>query len=157
MYINHDRFNAMYSDNMDCTTFNRIRFEACRLIDRATTGIDGVAKLRIAFPTEPHEADAVRFCAAKVIHALYQIERVESSVCSDGTDSGRNITHIESGNESITYSDPSKTSALAAAAADRTVRDNLILDTIREYLSGVTDANGINLLFMGAYPRRFLC
>lgn len=157
MYIEHERFNSMYPDSMDCNTFNRLCFEACRLIDRYTTGVDGVAKLRIAFPTDEQAADAVHYCAAKIIHMLFQIEQVESSAGFDGAEVRRTISHMESGNESVTYSDSAKTSVIAAAAADTYLRESLIANTIREYLAGVTDANGVNLLFMGAYPRRYLC
>jgi hypothetical protein len=39
------------------------------------------------------------------------------------------------------------------ALSDPAVKEKLFRDTIREGLSGVADANGVNLLYMGVYPR----
>lgn len=160
MYIQHEQYNAMYgADVMDCNVFERLSFQAERILDRYTTGYDGVAKLRTAFPAEETAVKNIRYCTARLIHILHQIEQVETAASYADSETGqrRNITHVQSGNESITYADPGKISALASAAADRSVRESLIADTIREYLSGVTDSNGVNLLYMGAYPRRYLC
>ena len=60
------------------------------------------------------------------------------------------------GNESISYSgagDLAKSSSIAAAVADPQAREKLYRDTVTDYLSGVQDANGVNLLYMGRYPR----
>ena len=66
------------------------------------------------------------------------------------------ISRIEAGNEAISYSETKlSNSSVDAAVADKSVRDSQIASTIKEYLSGVTDANGVNLLYMGPYPRRY--
>ena len=44
--------------------------------------------------------------------------------------------------------------AIDKALSDKAAEAQLYTDTIREYLSGVSDANGVNLLFMGRYPYR---
>jgi hypothetical protein len=44
-----------------------------------------------------------------------------------------------------------------AAAADRTERKKLLAGIVWDYLRGIDDANGVNLLYMGMYPRRYLC
>ena len=41
---------------------------------------------------------------------------------------------------------------ISKALVDFAVKEKLFRDTIREYLSGVSDANGVNLLYMGVYP-----
>jgi hypothetical protein len=45
-------------------------------------------------------------------------------------------------------------SVIDKAVADKSVRNKLVADTIRGGLSGVKDANGVNLLYMGKYPGR---
>ena len=62
------------------------------------------------------------------------------------------ISSVSAGNESISYSVGNAT-MIDKALSDPTVKEKLFRDTIREGLSGVTDANGVNLLYMGVYPR----
>ena len=40
--------------------------------------------------------------------------------------------------------------------ADKEAQKQLYSDTIRDYLSGVADANGVSLLYMGMYPTEYL-
>lgn len=153
MYISFEEYNALY-DGMEEKVFNRLSFDAGRIMDIHTTGVDGVKKLKVAFPTE--DAEIVRRCAAKLIHFLGEVEQAESGY--ESTEQGlrgRVISSVTAGNESISYA--VNTSAAASAAADKAVKDALVTNIIREYLSGATDANGVNLLYMGAYPRRYLC
>ena len=160
MYISFDQFTTLY-DPIDETLFNRLQFDAERMIDNHTTGLDGVKKLRVAFPTEKYVADAVMYCTGNIVNLLYQIHKAEQALNAAGgyteTENGLHrkvISQMQSGSESITFSEakPSN-SSIDAALADKTVRDKLIASMIREYLSGVTDANGVNLLYMGRYPR----
>jgi hypothetical protein len=53
---------------------------------------------------------------------------------------------------SVSYSTGSAKTAADIAVTDRKERKKMIDETIRDYLSGVADANGVNLLYMGVYP-----
>lgn len=164
MYITFDDFCAIYCP-IDERDFNRLAFDACRLVDARTTGIDNVKKLKIAFPTDEDDAQAVKRCICKLIYTMAQIEEAEKAVNqgkgyteTENGIRGKVITSVSAGNETISYSagGSSSTTLIDKALADKTVQDKLFSDTIREYLSGVTDANGVNLLYMGSYPRRCL-
>lgn len=163
MYITFDEYTQLY-EPMEERLFNVLAFDACRVMDVHTTGIDNVKKLK-KYPPEGDDALAVKHCAAKIINLLYQIQQAESSAMeSAGYESteqglrGKVISSVTAGNESISYvTGNSSATAIDAAVKDKTVRDKLVADTVREYLSGVKDANGVNLLYMGAYPRRYLC
>lgn len=164
MYITFDEYKALY-DSIDEKVFNRLVYDASRLMDNMTTGYGGIKKLKIAFPTDQDDAEAIRRCAAKVVNLLYQIQEAENAAAIGRgyieTEQGlqmKIISRVEAGNEAISYSETKlSNSAIDAAVADKNIRDALINDTIREYLSGISDANGVNLLFMGPYPRRYLC
>lgn len=164
MYLSFDDYTAIY-DPIDEKVFNNLAFEACRVMDAQTTGIDNVKKLKRFFPLDEDDAEAVRRCTAKLVNTLYQIQRAEASAMEsigyESTDMGMRgkvISSVTAGNESISYvTGNSSSTAIDAAVKDKTVRDKLVADTVREYLSGVSDANGMNLLFMGRYPRRYLC
>lgn len=164
MYITSEEYAQIY-EQLDEKIFNRLCFDACRVMDIHTTGIDNVKKLKLFFPIDSDTVELVKRCAAKLINLLFQIQEAEAvSALGRGyteTEQGlqrKIISRVESGNEAISYSETKSTdSAVDAAVADKTVRDKLLEDTIWEYLSGAEDANGVNLLFMGKYPRRYSC
>lgn len=170
MYITLEEYTTYYNDMdlepMDEYLFRRLSMDACRYVDIHTTGIDNIKKLKIAFPTDENDAAAVKFCAAKVLHFLHQIHTAELSAMEtrgyEATEQGMRgkvISSVTAGNESITYSAGTSAAALAvdAAVKDKTTKEKMVADMIWESLSGVADANGVNLLFMGRYPRRYLC
>lgn len=159
MYITYTEYTALYG-TVEEHVFNRLAFDACRVLDIHTTGIDNVKKLKTAFPTDEYDALAVKQCAAKVVNLLFQIQEAENAsnqargyVATANGFQGKVISSITAGNESISYATGSSSkTAIDNAVLDKAERDKLLRDTVREYLSGVTDANGVNLLYMGRYP-----
>ena len=65
---------------------------------------------------------------------------------------GKVVTSVSAGNESISYSATAPKTTVDTAVTDPAAKDRLVFSTIREYLSGVNDSNGVNLLYMGVYP-----
>lgn len=158
MYLKYEDYQNLY-DPMDEKTFNRLAFDACRYLDRLTAGIDGVKKLKVAFPVDEDAASAVKHCAAKIVNILFQIQEAETSASVgrgyEKTESGirgKVVSSVSAGNESISYSSGSQITAIDAAVSDLAAREHLVFSTIRQYLSGVQDANGVSLLYMGVYP-----
>lgn len=158
MYIELNDYVKYYQDCCDFQSFNRLSMEACQRLDYHTTGLDGVKKLKAAFPTDEDDARMVKYCACKIVHILGQIEAAEAAMKNargyEETEigiRGRVITSVTAGNESISYSAGGGSTAtlIDKALADKSVQDKLITDTIRECLSGIRDANGVNMLFMG--------
>lgn len=164
MYITKEAYAELYGP-MEEGLFARLSFEACRVMDIHTTGIDNVKKLRRFFPSDENNAEAVRHCAAKIVNTLKQIQDAEIlAMESRGYESteqgmrGKVISSVSAGNESISYAagGASVSTAIDAAVKDRTARDKLLAGIVLEYLRGIEDNNGVGLLFMGMYPRRFL-
>ena len=162
MYITLEEYTQLY-ENIEEKLFNRLCFDACRVMDIHTTGIDNVKKLKLYFPTDEDAVTAVKHCAAKLVNLLMQIHKAEESAAGAYESAemgirGKYISSITAGNESISYTsgDTNKT-AIDNAVADKTQRDKLLAEIVWEYLSGVEDKNGVSLLFMGKYPRRCLC
>ena len=160
-YIDYEYFKTLYPDIPE-EVFNRLSWDACRKMDAATTGIDGVRKLAVAFPTDEYAAECVKRCACELVQILQQLKtaRENAAKASGYTETtnglqGKVISSISSGNESISFSSGasgSSATAIDKALSDKAAEAQLYTDTIREYLSGVSDANGVNLLFMGRYP-----
>lgn len=144
--MDYAEYAALYPDGPDEEQFERFDWQARRILDRATTGVDGVRKLAVAPPTEPYAAQAVARCEAALAHRLWQDAQRESFVCrEDGTAVPKVVAAITAGSESVSFAQP-------AAAASQAEREALYGDMTAGYLAGVADANGVNLLYMGKYP-----
>ena len=147
-YITKNRYVELYGD-IDSFEFERLSFDASRLMDKMTTGIDNVKKLKTAMPTDEDDAEAVMMCCAKLISLMQTIEAMDGAVIrEDGTVISKTVSSISSGSESMSFG----SNSISAAASDPTARKALLADTVRAYLGGLTDSNGVNLLYMGRYP-----
>lgn len=162
-YVDLTFFQDLYPDSeIPDDQFDLLAWDASRLLNRMTTGVDGVKKLKEAFPTDEEDAEAVRRCACKLIYLAFRIQEAETALenargyveQSDGTVKGKIVTSVSAGNESISYSGGSSSHTIIdKALADREVQEQLYMDTVTECLSGTSDANGVNLLYLGPYPR----
>ena len=147
MYIDYEYYKTLYGDKaLEETEFNRLLWEAEREIDKATSGIDGVKKLDVAFPTNRYDAEVVKRCVCDLIDFLSQLEKARNNMTNDGGI----VASKSAGNESISYvsGDTVVTSALRSARG----KEIAICGLITEKLRDVKDANGINLLYLGFYP-----
>lgn len=165
-YTNYEFYKTLYGEkSVSETDFNRLSWDACKRIDAATTTVDGIKKLKIAFPTDEDDSETVKRCLCELINILYKLEQAEERVNAsqgfvqreDGTVSSKLVSSVSAGNESISYSTNNISAAtlIDKALSDKTVQEQLYRDTIAKYLSGVTDKNGINLLYAGRYPEEF--
>lgn len=159
MYITYGEYTALY-DNIEEKVFNRLAYDAGRYIDRLTAGADGLKKLKVYPPVDIDNAEAVRRCAAAVVNLLAQIDAAEKNVASGRgyveTENGlrsKVLASLSAGNESVSYATGAAgKSAVDAAVESAAEKEHLVFSVIRHYLSGVEDANGVNLLYMGRYP-----
>ena len=162
MYISKEEYAEIYDPIGDEKIFTRLAYDACRSIDRLTAGADGIKKLKVAFPTDKDSAEAVKHCTAHIVHFLYQIQEAEKSASMgrgyEQTESGlrsRVIASVSAGNESVSYAaNQHQQTAADLAAMDAAQKEKTIREIVKEYLTGVADANGVNLLYMGPYPVR---
>lgn len=161
-YVNYEYYKTLYGDKEIAETeFNRLSWDAEREVDKATSGVDGVRKLKIAFPTDEYDAEAVKRCICSLIAFMNEIEQAEAAANmstqytarEDGTMQGKIVASVSAGNESISYA-VGKTSDTATSAAIKSVKDKeqMIYQHIASKLSGISDANGVNLLYAGRYP-----
>lgn len=148
MYITIEEYKAIYGEISEAD-FNRVAYDACQEVDRQTTGIDNVKKLRDFFPIDPDDIEAVKRCVCALAHDMFIIfSMLEAS--GGGDNASKTIASISSGSESISY--VTTANVYQTASSDPSAKDALYKTTISKYLSGVTDKNGVNLLYMGRYP-----
>ena len=160
MYINFNEYVELYG-TIHQPLFNRLAYDASKHIDRYTTGVDGVRKLKTYWPADPGAVEAVKHCAAEIVFALQQIQEAEQSaslgrgyVQGENGLHGKVVSSVSAGNESVTYTVANtQATAYDLAASDIVSRDKLIRDIVRKHLAGETDVNGVNLLYAGVYPR----
>ena len=127
---------------------------------KAEHRIDAITgrKLQFAFPKKKKDREAVKDCFCELTEFLYQLDTYQRVAMdsagvvtqADGTVTGKVITSISSGSESIGYSTKgSADTSLMEAAKDKKVADAMINSMVRDGLGGVPDANGVNLLYAG--------
>jgi hypothetical protein len=159
-YADYEFFNSIYGDVMPETDFNRLVWNAQKKVDDLTFG-----KLKFAFPTDEDDAEAVKRCECALVNLAKKIEDAQNRVESaqgyvddgSGTIRGKVVSSVSSGSESVTYTAKAETGStiIDAVLSDKTAQEKLYRDTVKEYLTGVKDANGVPLLYAGLpYPVR---
>lgn len=163
-YVDYEYYKSLYGEKaIPETDFNRLLWDAEREINKATSGVDNVRKLQVAFPTNEEDAETVKRCICSLVEFIKQIEDAERNANSvgqyteraDGSLQGKVVSSVSAGNESISYAvGKSVDTAISNAIKDLQSRDMAVYQFITSRLSGVSDANGVNLLFGGRYPYR---
>lgn len=130
---NAPKWLELASDEIDVYTFGRLTF---------------------AYPTMEAHDRKVKKAVCAIAEALYYIDIQHKAVMAQQAEDGSYrgaVASISSGRESVSYGTGSaaSSSTYAAAAADNTVRAQLIRDTAARYLANIPDANGVNLLYGG--------
>lgn len=138
MYIDLEYYQDLYGE-IDPFVFDEVCFEAQAKLDKATTSLFGVKRLQEFFPTDKDDAERVKRCLAKMVNILVRARETKDELLKNGAISGMN-----SGSESISYNPSLIINEVNEEQLNRDIRN-----TISDYLSGVTDVNGINLLYGG--------
>lgn len=161
-YADYNYFNDLYFDMwITEAEFNRLSWEASNFLDKATTGVDNVHKLREYFPTDAEAAESVKHCFCAIVKLMLDISRAECDArmaggfitAPDGTIMPRMASSISSGSESRTFSaNIAAANPYFAVVGNADAQNAMYRAQVKKYLSGVSDANGVNLLYMGEYP-----
>lgn len=154
-FVTKEVYESLYGE-ISGTEFELLSFKANRILVEHTTGVDGFEKLIHATPTDEDTLSALKYCAAELVNTMHQISAMEKAGAmvarADGTMAPTVVSSISSGSESITYATNGASTAVSAAVGDFKARTALFSGIVRNYLSGLEDANGVNLLYMGVYP-----
>lgn len=145
MYVDYAFYKTLYGTTVDETVFDRIIWNAEKLVKNAVTGVDGRCKLDFAFPDVAYDAEAVKRCECALVDIMAKIEKAETEA-----EGNKTVKSVSAGNESISYDTGS--GLIGKVLSNKSAQARLYADTINEYLRGTKDKNGVNLLFGGAYP-----
>lgn len=149
-YVTWQEFVALYPNVMTQTEFDLFEYDAEAWLDEWTLTVDGVQKLRVAFPTNEIDAEAVKRCIMALARTAKEMADYEAQSVASG--SNGIVASVSSGSESMSFARGG--SALARAVGDDAEKAKYIRGIVRRYLAGKRDANGVNLLYGGAYPLR---
>lgn len=133
-----------------------------RYADRASDRIDTITFDHLAdgLPSDSRANKKVQKAVCSVAETLYQIDSIKNTLLNnlgtveteDGKVTGKTVSSVTAGSESITYStgmsDASKT-VYAQAAMDKKVENILVQQSAGQYLYGVKDDKGEYLLYAG--------
>ena len=145
MYVDYAFYKTLYGTTVDETVFDRLIWNAEKLVKNAVTGVDGRCKLDFAFPDVAYDAEAVKRCECALVNIMAKIEKAETEA-----EGNKTVKSVSAGNESISYDTGS--GLIGKVLSNKSAQARLYADTINEYLRGTKDKNGVNLLFGGAYP-----
>ena len=159
VYVTYEFYTSLYGEAaIPETDFNRLSWETQKRMDNITFG-----KLKFAFPANEDDAEAVKRCVCKLVEIAATIEAANKRVSegqgyivdeATGSMRGKVVSSVSSGSESVSYTAKAESGStiIDAVLSDKAAQDKLYVDTIKEYLAGVPDANGVNLLYAGLYP-----
>ena len=160
LYADYQYFTNLYGSDIPEQTFNRLIWAASKILEHMTTGVDGYKKLEYAYPVNPDDAEAIKRCACEMVQFAYSIEEAKNALGymtnADGTVNSRMVSSRSSGAESISYTTGGNAvgkTAIVSAAGDDDLRRNMQVAIVRQCLDGVKDANGVNILYLGRYPK----
>ena len=72
-YVDYEYYQSLYGEKaLAEADFTRLLWDAEREIDKATSGVDGVKKLRVAFPTSDYDTETVKRCVVELVNFLYK-------------------------------------------------------------------------------------
>ena len=145
MYVDYAFYKTLYGTTVDETVFDRLIWNAEKLVKNAVTGVDGRCKLDFAFPDVAYDAESVKRCECALVDIMAKIEKAETEA-----EGNKTVKSVSAGNESISYDTGS--GLIGKVLSNKSAQARLYADTINEYLRGTKDKNGVNLLFGGAYP-----
>lgn len=130
--------------------------------DRASDRIDAITFDRLVdgLPEDERANTKVQKAVCAVAEALYQIDQIKKAsmetvgtiVREDGTVTGKVVSSVSSGSESISYvtgTSGGSSGIYSQAAMDKKVENVLLRQVATEYLAGVTDNKGACLLYAG--------
>ena len=127
---------------------------AAKWLERASDYVDAITfhRTESAFPEVEAHAVKVKKAVCAIAEALYLIDVQRIATQAQADESGMihaAIASMSSGRESISYVQSSNGSVYAKAANDRTERERLLGEIVVQYLAGIPDATGVNLLYAG--------
>lgn len=160
-FLTFEEFKGFTNEGVTKKEFDRFSMKAELFLDSRTTTIDGVRKLREYFPTDEYDVLCIKNCLSSLIDTYVVLDRhakeLEKASGYKTTESGvqsKRIASISAGSESITFSNDQADSWVAEIAKSKSAQLAHLSAIVADCLGSAKDLNGVNLRYLGKYPRR---
>ena len=131
-----------------------------KYLEKASDRIDTFDRLVDGLPDNERAQTKVKKAVCAVADCLYQIDEVKKASMAtvgtvtreDGTMTGKMVSSVSSGAESISYvtgTSGNNSDIYSQAAMDKKVENVLLRQVATDYLAGVVDNKGVCLLYAG--------
>lgn len=142
-YTTYEFYKTKYfGDVMDEETFLKWSERASRQLDVFT-----YRRLLTAFPEDEYTREQVALCVCELAEKMLETDRyLKASAITDKGTSGM-VKSISAGSESITYA--TGETVYAGVLKDQNSLNSFYYAVVTKYLTGLTDAEGIHLLYAG--------
>ena len=130
--------------------------------DRASDRIDMITFDRLVegMPEDERSQAKIKKAVCALADVIYQIDQIKKAsmetvgtvIRENGTVTGKAVSSVSSGSESISYvtgTSGNNTDIYSQAAMDKKVENVLLQQIATDYLAGVVDKKGICLLYAG--------
>ena len=128
--------------------------DANKWLSRASDTVDVLTfgRTEKAFPVAAGDVVKVKKAVCAIAEALCQIDiqtkAMQATKDADGNYRGA-VASLSSGRESVSFVSAAAGSVYGRAAVDMAEKNRLLSQIAGQYLAGVPDANGVNLLYAG--------
>lgn len=117
--------------------------------DKASRQIDGYTFRRLlsAYPVDEYTDRQIKLCVCDLAQKIMETDKYLKASALNEEGHASVVKSVSAGSESITYA--TGETVYASVIKDEQSRKAFYQSTVTEYLSGLTDANGICLLYAG--------
>jgi len=142
-YATYEFYKTKYfGDIMDEESFSKWMELAGRQLDSYTD-----RRLQSAFPEDEYTREQVALCVCELAEKMLETDRyLKASAITENGTSGM-VKSISAGSESITYA--TGETVYAGVLKDQNSLNSFYYAVVTKYLTGLTDADGIHLLYAG--------
>lgn len=134
--------NEYYGDTIAKEDFPRWAERASRQIDVFT-----FRRLRSAYPADEYTDRQIKLCMCDLAQKMMETDKYLKASSLNDEGHASVVKSVSAGSESITYA--TGETVYAAVVKDERSRTAFYRVTLTEYLSGLTDADGVCLLYAG--------
>ena len=142
-YADYEFYKTKYfGETIDKDSFDKWNEKASRQLDSITN-----RRLLTAFPDDDYTVEQIKLCVCELAEKMMETDKyMRASAISESGYSGI-VKSVSAGSESYTYA--TGETVYASVIKDERSRNAFYYATVANYLSGLSDANGIHLLYAG--------
>lgn len=134
--------NKYYGNSILETDFGKWNDKASRQIDILTS-----RRLLSSYPTDKYTDEQIKLCVCDIAEKMMEIDKYIKASALDSTGKSGIVKSESAGSESVSYA--TTDTQYSNIANNQETANTFYMSVASSYLSGLTDSNGICLLYKG--------